>query len=120
MRAFYKFLQVKKKIEVNPVSLIKSLKTAKRLPVYVEEKPMENLFADIVFAEDFEGLRDKLLLEMLYGTGIRLSINVALLHVVQNGCLQRRHQTERKQTLDYIPSDNARRLSRICIRASCK
>ncbi|MCP9764803.1 tyrosine-type recombinase/integrase [Lacihabitans soyangensis] len=73
LRAFYKFLQIKKKIEVNPVALVKSLKMAKRLPVYVEETPMENLFADIEFAEDFEGLRDKLLLEMLYGTGIRLS-----------------------------------------------
>ncbi len=73
LRAFFKFLQIKKKIEVNPVALVKSLKTAKRLPVYVEETPMENLFADIEFAEDFEGLRDKLLLEMLYGTGIRLS-----------------------------------------------
>jgi integrase/recombinase XerC len=73
LRAFFKFLQIKKKIEVNPLTLVKSLKTAKRLPVYVEEKPMENLFADIEFVEDFEGLRDKLLLEMLYGTGIRLS-----------------------------------------------
>jgi integrase/recombinase XerC len=73
LRAFFKFLQIKKKIEVNPVALVKSLKTAKRLPVYVEETPMENLFAEIAFADDFEGLRDKLLLEMLYGTGIRLS-----------------------------------------------
>lgn len=73
LRAFFKFLQIKKKIEVNPVALVKSLKTAKRLPVYVEETPMGNLFADVEFADDFEGLRDKLLLEMLYGTGIRLS-----------------------------------------------
>ncbi|MCF8325738.1 MAG: tyrosine recombinase XerC [Leadbetterella sp.] len=73
LRAFFKFLQIKKKIKANPVALVKSLKIAKRLPVYVEEKPMENLFANIEFAEDFEGLRDKLLLEMLYGTGIRLS-----------------------------------------------
>lgn len=73
LRAFYKFLQIKKKIEVNPATLVKTLKTAKRLPVYVEEKPMENLFHDIEFSEDFQGVRDKLLLEMLYGTGIRLS-----------------------------------------------
>lgn len=80
LRAFYKFLQIKKKTEVNPVALVKSLKTAKRLPVYVDETPMENLFADIDFADDFEGLRDKLLLEMLYGTGIRLSelINIKI------------------------------------------
>jgi integrase/recombinase XerC len=83
LRAFYKFLQVKKKIEVNPVSLIKSLKTAKRLPVYVEEKPMENLFELVSFTSDFVGLRDKLLIEMLYGTGIRLSelINIKVADV---------------------------------------
>ena len=83
LRAFYKFLQVKKKIEVNPVSLIKSLKTAKRLPVYVEEKPMENLFELVSFTSDFVGLRDKLLIEMLYGTGIRLSelINIKVVDV---------------------------------------
>ncbi|HLO43072.1 MAG TPA: tyrosine-type recombinase/integrase [Leadbetterella sp.] len=83
LRAFYKFLQVKKKIEVNPVALIKSLKTAKRLPVYVEEKPMENLFELVSFTSDFVGLRDKLLIEMLYGTGIRLSelINIKVTDV---------------------------------------
>ena len=73
LRAFYKYLQIKKKIEANPAALVKSLKTSKKLPVYIEENAMENLFEEIDFSDDFEGLRDKLMLEMLYGTGIRLS-----------------------------------------------
>jgi integrase/recombinase XerC len=73
LKAFFKFLQIKKKIQASPISTIKSLKTAQKLPVYVEEKPMENLFDQITFEEDFKGCRDKLMLEMLYGTGIRLS-----------------------------------------------
>jgi integrase/recombinase XerC len=39
----------------------------------VEEKPMATLLDDIEFPDDFIGLRDKLVLELLYGTGIRLS-----------------------------------------------
>lgn len=73
LRALYKYLLVKKKIEHNPSTLIKALKTAKRLPVYVEESPMENLFDQVDFGNDFGGLRDKLIIEFLYGTGIRLS-----------------------------------------------
>jgi integrase/recombinase XerC len=73
LRALYKYLLVKKKIEHNPTTLIKALKTAKRLPVYVEESPMENLFDQVDFGSDFGGLRDKLIIEFLYGTGIRLS-----------------------------------------------
>lgn len=83
LKAFYKYLIIKKKIELNPTSLLKSLKTSSRLPVYVEEQPMENLFELVDFTNDFEGLRDKLLCELLYGTGIRLSelINIKTLDI---------------------------------------
>lgn len=73
LRSFYKVLLVKKKIVLDPTSLVKSLKTAKNLPIYVEEKPIENLFGLFNFGLDFGGLRDKLIFELLYGTGVRLS-----------------------------------------------
>ncbi|MFS0491069.1 tyrosine-type recombinase/integrase [Leadbetterella byssophila] len=72
-RAFFTFLQRKKIISQNPADLIKSLKTPKPLPVFLEERNTQDLFEQLEFTEDFEGLRDKLLLELLYGTGIRLS-----------------------------------------------
>jgi integrase/recombinase XerC len=73
LKAFYKFLVQRKKIEKDATSLIKSLKTPKRLPTFIEEKNAENLFEQITYEDDFSGVRDKLLLELLYGTGIRLS-----------------------------------------------
>ena len=52
---------------------IQALKASKKLPQYVEEKPMEALLNDVDFPDTFEGIRDKVVLELLYGTGIRLS-----------------------------------------------
>lgn len=73
LRAFYKFLVRRKKISNDPTGLLKSLKTPKRLPVFLEEKNTVNLFEVIEYEPGFTGVRDKLILELLYGTGIRLS-----------------------------------------------
>jgi integrase/recombinase XerC len=73
LRSFYNFLLRHKNITADPMLKIKALKTDKTLPRYVEEKPMENLLDDIAFSDDFAGLRDKLVLELLYGTGMRLA-----------------------------------------------
>lgn len=73
LRAFYKFLVRRKKIEKDPTDLLKSLKTPKRLPAFLEEKSTVNLFEAIEYNAGFAGVRDKLILELLYGTGIRLS-----------------------------------------------
>jgi integrase/recombinase XerC len=48
-------------------------KMHQRLPQFVEEKDMERLFTADLFADDFEGWRDRTLLELFYATGMRLS-----------------------------------------------
>ncbi|WP_420150025.1 tyrosine-type recombinase/integrase [Spirosoma sp.] len=73
LRTFYEFLVRRKLITIDPMQKIQSLKASKRLPQYVEEKPMDMLLNDVEFPDTFEGFRDKLVLELLYGTGIRLS-----------------------------------------------
>lgn len=78
LRTFYNFLLRHKVITTDPMLKIKALKTDKTLPKYVEEKPMENLLDDVEFSADFSGLRDKLVLELLYGTGMRLSELIGL------------------------------------------
>ena len=78
VRSFYKWLKLKEKIKQDPSQHLKALKTPKLLPVYVEEKLMENLFECINFGSDFNGFRDKLIFELLYGTGIRLSELISL------------------------------------------
>ncbi|MFN3490239.1 MAG: tyrosine-type recombinase/integrase [Emticicia sp.] len=78
LRTFYNFLLRHQSITTDPMLKIKALKTDKTLPKYVEEKPMENLLDDMEFSDDFSGLRDKLVLELLYGTGMRLAELIGL------------------------------------------
>jgi integrase/recombinase XerC len=46
--------------------------------VYLEEDTMDNLFEFVEFTPDFEGQRDRLLLELFYGTGMRLAELIGL------------------------------------------
>lgn len=71
LKSFYKFLQKKGLVAINPLQKITGPKSPKRLPVFVEQQQMEKLFSEIEFGEGFEGLRDRLLLDLLYQTGIR-------------------------------------------------
>jgi integrase/recombinase XerC len=73
LRAFYGFLLRKKSIATDPMLHIRALKTDRSLPTFVKEQEMSTLLDDVEFPDDFSGLRDKLVLELLYGTGIRLS-----------------------------------------------
>lgn len=73
LKSFFKFLQRQQIIEVNPMSKISGPKTPKRLPSFVDEHQMEDLFTEVKFDEGFVGQRDKLILDILYQTGIRRS-----------------------------------------------
>ena len=73
LRTFYKFLLQKKIIDKDPMIKISVLKTQKTIPSFVRETEMDTLLDDIEFPDDFVGVRDKLILELLYGTGMRLS-----------------------------------------------
>ncbi|MBC7556796.1 MAG: tyrosine-type recombinase/integrase [Chryseobacterium sp.] len=71
LKSFFKFLQRQQIIDVNPMSKISGPKTPKRLPVFVDEHQMDNLFTEVQFEDGFNGMRDKLILDLLYQTGIR-------------------------------------------------
>ena len=73
LKSFYKFLLREGVLEENPMRKVTSLKISQRLPVFVEKDKMESLFDHIEFEEGFPGLRNKLILEMFYATGMRLS-----------------------------------------------
>jgi len=74
MKSYYKFLMREQLIESNPMRLVQSLKIGKKLPVIVEKKKLENLLEHMNLQdESFEDLRDFLIMELLYGTGIRLA-----------------------------------------------
>ena len=73
LKSFYKFLQREGMVTVNPMRKIISLRTSKKLPSFVETEKMEMLFETVDFGPGFPGLRDRLILEILYATGMRLS-----------------------------------------------
>jgi len=73
LRSYFKFLLREEVITKNPMVKIRVLKTQKRLPTFVKESDMVNLLDHVSFEDSFEGWRDKLMLELFYSTGIRLS-----------------------------------------------
>jgi len=73
LKTFYKFLLRQKIVIENPMLKIQSPKTSKRLPVFVEKEKMDTLLDNIEFGDDATGLRNKLIIELFYATGMRLS-----------------------------------------------
>ncbi|MBR9922798.1 MAG: tyrosine-type recombinase/integrase [Bacteroidetes bacterium] len=71
LKSFFRFELQHERIDVDPMQKIISPKGGKKLPVVVQEKQLEQLFTQIPFTDDFAGLRDCLMLEMLYSTGMR-------------------------------------------------
>lgn len=73
VRSFFYFLQRQGKLNQNVARKVHTLKAKKRLPFFVEEEKMTTLLDKIEFTKDFVGLRDKVVIELLYTTGIRRS-----------------------------------------------
>lgn len=73
LKSFYKYLLKMEVVKENNLVNVIVPKVRKRLPQFVEENNLNHLLDDGFFGKDFEGLRDKLILSLLYGTGIRLA-----------------------------------------------
>lgn len=80
LKAYYKFLLRIEKIKTSPLAKHKALKTSKKMEVPFSESEMEEVLLQIPFDDGFEGIRDKLIIDLLYTTGIRRSelINLRL------------------------------------------
>jgi len=73
VKSFYNYLLKQQIVEINPAINLALPKIRKKLPNFVEEKNLHHLLDDGFFSDDFAGVRDKLVITLLYGTGIRLS-----------------------------------------------
>ncbi|RKD17517.1 integrase [Pelobium manganitolerans] len=73
LRAFYKFGLRENLLSVNPTLKVQSPKMSKKLPVFVSDDKMDALLDSDIFSDDFNGCRDKLIIELLFATGIRLN-----------------------------------------------
>ena len=71
LNTYYKFLLKIGEIKTNPLSKHKALKTSKKIQVPFSENEIMTVLNDIDFENDFEGIRNKLIIELFYSTGIR-------------------------------------------------
>lgn len=73
LRSWFKYLTRLEKIRRNPVLSVQGMKSGKRLPVYVERRAMDTLLHQLDFPDTFSGRTERLILELLYETGMRRS-----------------------------------------------
>ena len=73
LSSFFRYLRRHGLFEADIMAKVSAPRQPKKLPVFFKEKETERLYDDGIFADDFMGQRDKLMLRMLYETGMRRS-----------------------------------------------
>jgi integrase/recombinase XerC len=83
LKSYYKFLVKTKQIEVSPLLKHKALKTQQKLQIPFSENELNQVLFQIQYPEGFVGIRDKLIIDLFYTTGIRRSelINLKLSNI---------------------------------------
>ncbi|MBA3682039.1 MAG: tyrosine-type recombinase/integrase [Bacteroidetes bacterium] len=71
LKSFFKYLVRNHILTVNPMQKVQGPKVAKKLPVFIDENQTKQLFEGYTFKPGFEGVRDKLIIDIFYQTGIR-------------------------------------------------
>lgn len=89
IKSLYKFMKKEQLISSSPIQLLETPKLDSRLPIFLKEEEVVNLFEEFKFEDSFSGKRDKMILYLFYQTGIRLSELIGLKDVdVRNGELK--------------------------------
>lgn len=78
LKVYFKFLRKQSIVTHNPLAKVVLPKVAKRLPNFIDEKDLKRLFDDVDFGEGYGAVRDELVMELLYATGMRRSELLAL------------------------------------------
>lgn len=88
LKSYFKFLLRIKQISENPLVKHKSLKTPKKIQIPFSEKELDQVLNYITYPEGFEGVRDKLIIELFYTTGMRRAelIGLKVSSVNANDC----------------------------------
>ena len=104
LKAFYKFLQV---IEVNsttPLQKHRALKTETKLQLPFSEKELNAVLNEMEFTDDFYGVRDKLIIDLFYGTGIRRAELIGLtLDNVQGDVIKVLGKRNKERLIPILP-----------------
>lgn len=108
VKSFYNYLLREEVVENNPAQDQVLPKIRKKLPSFVEEPELTSLLdVDGMFTRDFEGLRDRLIVSLFYGTGMRLSELVRLKEIDFNRkeCVLRVLGKRKKERLIPYPRE---------------
>jgi integrase/recombinase XerC len=82
LRSYYKFCLRNGLVANNPVGQVKAPKVSKRLPVFIDDHKLDELLdSGLFFNDSFSSVRDKMVIEMLFGAGIRLAELLSLKEV---------------------------------------
>ena len=106
LKSFYKFLLKTKQIETSPLLKHKALKSPKKLQIPFSEKELDLVLNQIVYPEGFEGMRDKLVVDLFYTTGIRRAELIGLkLHNVDlsNGTIKVLGKRNKERIIPILP-----------------
>lgn len=107
LKAFYKFLLKIQRIIISPLLKHKALKTPKKIQIPFSENELEAVLNGMYFADDFEGIRNKLIIDLFYATGMRRSelIHLKLHDVdVQKGTLKVLGKRNKERIVPILPS----------------
>ncbi|WP_190811549.1 tyrosine-type recombinase/integrase [Flagellimonas sp. S3867] len=107
LRAYFRFLQKIEQITISPLAKHKALKTDHKVEVPFSEQEMETILSEIPFENDFEGVRDRLIIELLYATGMRRAelINLELTDYNEaNRTLKVLGKRNKERILPLLPS----------------
>ncbi len=112
VNAYFRFLQKIEEVESNPARNIPKPKLPKRLPYFVDEKGSEKLYAAKLYTEEqangkipspFEAQRDKVLMTILYETGIRRAELIGLRDQDVDFYLNQIKVTGKRNKMRYVP-----------------
>lgn len=78
LKSYYKFLLKIKQIDVNPLLKHKSLKVPKKIQIPFSENEVNQVLEEVDFSNDFEGIRNRLIVELFYATGMRRAELISL------------------------------------------
>lgn len=106
LKSFYKFLLKAKQIESSPLLRHKSLKTPKKIQIPFSEKELDEVLNHICYPDGFEGVRDKLVVDLFYTTGIRRTelINLKVQHIdLAGGTIKVLGKRNKERILPVLP-----------------
>ncbi|MCF8321123.1 MAG: tyrosine-type recombinase/integrase [Flavobacterium sp.] len=107
LKSYYKFLLKTKQIAISPLLKHKSLKTPKTLQIPFSEKELDEVLNSINYPEGFEGIRDKLMIDLFYSTGIRRTelIHLKMLNIdLSNATLKVLGKRNKERILPLLPT----------------